>query len=291
MVDKEAPVPVVKQCRLLKVSRSSVYYQRAPVSEEDLVIMQLIDEVHLGRPFLGSRRMVDELADLEVKVNRKRVQRLMRLMGIRALYPKPRTSMPAKRHTIYPYLLADLDVTRPNQVWVADITYTPMARGFAYLVAIMDLHSRKVLSWRLSNTMDVCFCLEALHEALDRYGAPEVFNSDQGAQFTSGSFTSILEQHNVQISMDGKGRWIDNVFIERFWRSVKYEEVYLYGYEDLRAARAGISRYIAYYNTERRHSSLEKQTPDEVYHQQVSITPPLIPPVPASGGMTARPCS
>ena len=291
MVDKEAPVPVVKQCRLLKLSRSSVYYRRAAVADEDLVTMRRIDEVHLRRPFLGSRRMTDELEKHGYQVNRKRVQRLMRLMNSRALYPKARTSMPARGHTIYPYLLADLEVTRPNQVWVADISYIPMVRGFAYLVAIMDLHSRKILAWRLSNTMDVRFCLEALQEALERYGLPEVFNTDQGAQFTSAAFTSILEQHNVQISMDGKGRWIDNVFIERFWRSVKYEEVYLYGYEDLRAARAGIRRYIAYYNTERRHSSLEKQTPDEVYHQHQSVALPLIPPVPASGGVTARPCS
>jgi putative transposase len=291
MVDKEAPLSVVKQCELLKISRSSVYYQSVPVSEEDLVIMRLIDEVHLRRPFLGSRRMVDELAGHDVKVNRKRVQRLMRLMGLQALYPKPRTSTPAKGHTLYPYLLADLEVTRPNQVWVADISYIPMARGFAYLIAIMDLHSRKILAWCLSNSMNTCFCLEVLQEALERYGSPEVFNTDQGAQFTSAAFTSILAQHNVQISMDGKGRWIDNVFIERFWRSVKYEEVYLHAYEDLRAARAGINRYIDYYNRERRHSSLDRQTPDEVYHQHLSIQPPLIPPVSASGGLTARPCS
>ena len=228
MIDRESSVSLVKQCQLLGISRSSLYYQPVAVSDEDLELLRLIDEIHLQRPFIGSRRMVDELGDLGYCVNRKRVQRLMRLVGIEATYPKPRTSLPAKEHKVYPYLLRNLEVTRINQVWVADITYIPMARGFCYLVAIMDLFSRKILSWRLSNTLGVRFCLTALEEALSTYGSPDIFNTDQGAQFTTEAFTSRLEQHNIQISMDGKGRWMDNVFIERFWKSLKYEEVYLY---------------------------------------------------------------
>jgi len=291
MIDKEAPLPVVKQCRLLKVSRSSVYYQGAAVSDEELGIMRAIDEIHLARPFLGSRRLVDELGDRGLTVNRKRVQRLMRLMGIEASYPKPNTSKAAKGHKLYPYLLRGHEPERANQVWVADISYIPMAKGFAYLVAIMDLYSRKILGWRLSNSLDLRFCVTALTEALNRYGTPEIFNTDQGAQFTSEVFTSVLEQHGVRISMDGKGRWIDNVFIERFWRSLKYEEVYLYAYGDLSEAKQGLGRYIRYYGGERRHSSLGRRTPNEVYHQSTS-TQPLPPlPVPESGPLTPRPCS
>lgn len=215
---------------------------------------------------MGSRRITDELGDKGLVINRKRVQRLMRLMGIAAIYPKPSTSKAAKGHKIYPYLLRGLEPERPNQVWVADITYLPMARGFAYLAAIMDLYSRKILSWQLSNSLDPRFCVTALTEALTKYGLPNIFNTDQGAQFTARAFASVLEQHGVQISMDGKGRWIDNVFIERFWRSLKYEEVYLVAYDDLIEARAGLDRYFGYYNCKRRHTSLSKQTPDEVYY-------------------------
>ncbi len=291
MIDKQALLPVVKQCNLLKLSRSRVYYQKVSVSEEELRVMRLIDEIHLKRPFLGSRRMVDELKDRGSKVNRKRIQRLMRLMGIAAVYPKPKTSVAMKGHKIYPYLLNDLNLERANQVWVSDISYLPMAKGFAYLVAIMDLYSRKVLSWRLSNSLDSRFCVAALKEALETYGKPDIFNTDQGAQFTANIFTDVLVQHGINISMDGKGRWIDNVFIERFWRSIKYEEVYLHAYEDLREARTGIASYIDYYNSERRHSSLDKQTPEEVYHQSMSSQQRFIPPVASQEAPTPRPCS
>ena len=290
MIDKDAVLPIVKQCQLLGVSRSSVYYQPRNVSDEDLTLMRLLDELHLARPFLGSRRLVDELKDRGVPANRKRVQRLMRLMGIEAAYPKPRTSMAGKGHKLYPYLLRDLGVERANQVWVADITYIPMARGFCYLVAIMDLYSRSILSWQLSNTLDVRFCIAALEQALERYGSPEMFNTDQGAQFTAQAFTCILEQQGIRISMDGKGRWVDNVFIERFWRTLKYEEVYLYAYDDLNHARAGIKHYITYYNRERRHSSLGRKTPDEVYSASVNVKPPTLA-VPRGTALTTRPCS
>ncbi len=290
MIDREALLPVVKQCQLLRISRSAVYYQGAAVSDDELAVMRQIDEIHLARPFLGSRRISGELKDRGFTINRKRVQRLMRLMGIAAVYPKPKTSKAAKGHKTYPYLLRGLEPERANQVWVADITYLPMARGFCYLVAIMDLYSRKILSWQLSNSLDPRFCVTALTEALERYGTPEIFNTDQGAQFTSQAFTGVLDQHGIRISMDGKGRWVDNVFIERFWRSLKYEEVYLYAYDDLNEARAGLDRYMRYYNGERRHSSLRKRTPEAVYHEATSN--PSLPslPIPA-GALTPRPCS
>lgn len=291
MIDKESQLPVVKQCQLLGVNRSLVYYQGTSVSDEALAIMRRIDGIHLARPFLGSRRITDELRDDGLKVNRKRVQRLMRLIGIEASYPKPNTSKAAKGHKLYPYLLRGLEPERANQVWVADITYLPMVKGFAYLIAVMDLYSRKILSWRLSNTLDVRFCVTALTEALDRHGTPELFNTDQGTQFTSEVFTGLLEQNGVRISMDGKGRWVDNVFIERFWRSLKYEEVYLYAYVDLREAKQGLGRYMRYYNGERRHSSLGRRTPNEVYDGATS-TRPLSPlPIAGSGALTPRPCS
>jgi len=275
---------------LLGVSRASVYRQTAAVSDEELAVMRAIDEIHLARPFLGSRRIADELKDRSFTVNRKRVQRLMRRMGITASYPKPRTSKAAKGHTIHPYLLRGLELSGPNQVWAADITYLPMARGFCYLVAIMDLYSRKILSWQLSNSLDPRFCVTALTEAFECYGEPEIFNTDQGAQFTSQAFTSVLDQHGVRISMDGKGRWIDNVFIERLWRSLKYEEVYLYAYNDLNEARAGLTRYFGYYNGERRHSSLGKQTPAAVYGEATSN--PVLPTPPMSArAVTPRACS
>jgi len=275
---------IARQCSLLSVSRATAYYQPVPVSTETLNIARAIDEIHTALPFLGSRRMVDELEDREMRVNRKCVQRLMRIMGITAIYEKPKTSLPGKGagHQVYPYLLAGVEIDHPNLVWATDITFIPMAAGFAYLVAIMDVHSRRILSWRLSNTPDARFCIDALQEALERYGPPEIFNSDQGSQFTSTAFTRVLEEAGIRISMDGKGRWIDNVFIERFWRSLKYEEVYLHAYDDVREARRGIERYMAYYNLQRRHASLDRQTPEQAYNPSVTSRP-FQPAVHASG--------
>ena len=265
MIDRTHSLPVSRQCQLLGLNRSTVYYQPIGASDEDLQLMRRIDEMHLKRPFYGSRRIRDWLQDEGFAVNRKRVQRLMRQMGITALYPKANTSRPGKGHKIYPYLLKGLEIDRPNQVWATDICYVPMARGFVYVVAIMDWYSRKVLAWRVSNTMDADFCVEALEEALRRYGAPEIFNTDQGAQFTSEAFTGALKAAGIRISMDGKGRWVDNVFVERLWRSLKYEEVYLKAYETVAEARQGMANYFRFYNRERRHQSLNRQTPDQVY--------------------------
>jgi putative transposase len=261
-------LPKTRRCELLDVARSSAYYRAEPVSEEDLELMRLIDEIHLRWPFYGSRRLRDALQEHGHTVNRKRIQRLMRQMGLRALYPRQRTSQPGKGHKIYPYLLRGLSIERANQVWATDICYIPMAKGFMYLVAIMDWHSRRVLSWRLSNTLDTDFCIEALEEALQRFGTPDIFNTDQGAQFTSEAFTGLLKEHGIQISMDGKGRWVDNVFVERLWRSVKYEDVYLRAYETPTELRAGLARYFQFYNTRRRHSALDRRTPDAVYFDQ-----------------------
>ena len=257
-----------RRCELLDVARSSAYYRGEPVSEADLAVMRLIDEIHLQWPFYGSRRMRDELEERGHTVNRKRVQRLMRQMGLRALYPRRRTSQPGKGHKIYPYLLRDLSIERANQAWASDISYIPMAKGFMYLVAIMDWYSRRVLSWRVSNTLDAHFCIEALEEALQRFEAPEIFNTDQGSQFTCEAFTDVLKGHAIAISMDGKGRWVDNVFVERLWRSVKYEDVYLRAYETPTELRAGLARYFGFYNTKRRHSALDRRTPDAVYFDQ-----------------------
>ncbi len=265
MINKDNDLPITRQCELLSLNRSTVYYRLQDVPEMDLKLMRRIDEMHLKRPFYGSRRIRDWLQDEGYDINRKRVQRLMRQMGIRALYPKPRTSKPGKGHKIYPYLLRDLVIDRPNQVWATDISYIPMAKGFVYLVAVIDWYSRKVLSWRLSNSMDTDFCVDALEEALSRYGCPDIFNTDQGAQFTSEAFTDVLKEAGIDISMDGKGRWIDNVFVERLWRSVKYEEVYLKAYETVAEARTGIGTYFQFYNSERRHQSMNRQTPDQVY--------------------------
>lgn len=290
MIDNTDSLPVTRQCELLGVPRSTAYYQPATVTDETLTIVKAIDEIHTRLPFLGSRRILDELEKTGLFVNRKRVQRLMSLMGITALYQKPRTSRPGygKGHRVYPYLLGDLETRGPNHVWVADITFIPMAAGFAYLVAIMDLHSRKILTWRLSNTPDARFCVEALEEALQRFGKPEIFNTDQGSQFTSIAFTSVLEGNGVRISMDSKGSWIDNVFIERFWRSIKYEEIYLHAYENVAHARIGISRYIAYYNGERRHSSLDRLTPNQAYDaaEPRMIIPPTSNPSSSTGQWT-----
>ena len=265
MVDRKDPLPVVRQCQLLAVPRSTFYYQRQGIAEDDLALMRLIDECHLKHPYYGSRRIRGWLEDRGQRVNRKRVQRLMRSMGITALYPKRNLSRRNQAHRIYPYLLRGLPIERPNQVWAADVTYVPMAKGFLYLVAIIDWYSRKVLSWQLSNTLDADLCIEALQQALATYGQPEIFNTDQGCQFTSEAFTSVLQAHGIRISMDGKGRWVDNVFVERLWRSLKYEEIYLKAYESTAQARASIGRYMAFFNTERRHQSLERRTPDTVY--------------------------
>lgn len=272
MIEKEAELSVVKQCALLGLNRSSVYYEAVPAKEAELFLMRLIDELHLKLPFAGSRRMMSELAVRGYVVNRKRVQRLMRVMSIEAICPKPGTSRANKQHKIYPYLLHGLKIEKPNQVWAADITYLPMARGFAYLVAIIDVYSRKILVWKLSNSLDVRFCLEALEDAIKYYGTPDIFNTDQGAQFTADAFTTTLLQHNIRISMDGKGRWKDNVFIERFWRTLKYEEVYLHAYTDLNDARNQLHAYMAYYNQQRTHSSLAHQPPETVYTQSTNMT-------------------
>ena len=253
MIDRENGSSVTRQCELLSLSRSTAYYRPSGESEGDLALMRRLDEMHLQRPFYGSRRLRDWLQDEGQCVNRKRIQRLMRQMGMRALYPKASTSRPAAGHKIYPYRLRDVVIERPNQVWATDVTYIPLARGFVYLVAIMEWHSRKVLAWRLSPTLAADFCVDALEEALSTYGAPAIFNTDQGAQFTSEAFTGVLEQAGVDISMDGKGRWIDNVFVERLWRSLKYEEVYLKAYGSVAEARSGIGEYFGFYNRERRH--------------------------------------
>ena len=266
MVDRQNPsLSITRQCSLLDISRSGLYYQPKGISEEDLALMKLIDRQYLLTPFYGARKIAACLKSQGHLVNRKRVRRLMRLMGLRAIYRRPRTSKPAPGHKIYPYLLGGLKVTRPNQVWSADITYIPMARGFLYLVAIIDWYSRYVLSWRLSNTLDAGFCVEALEEAL-RKGRPDIFNTDQGAQFTSEAFTGPLEQHGIKISMDGKGSYNDNLFIERLWRSVKYEEVYLKAYQDGRDARISLGNYFRFYNTERPHQALGYRTPAEAYN-------------------------
>lgn len=257
---------VTRQCALLGVSRSTAYYRPQEAAPADLALMAEIDRIHLAHPFYGSRRVRDELADRgHGVVNRKRVQRLMATMGVAALYPRRRTSAPGTGHKIYPYRLRGLAIDRPNQVWAADICYVPMARGFMYLVAVMDWHTRKVLSWRLSNTMDPAFCVEALEAAIAGFGCPEIFNTDQGAQFTATAFTDVLDAHGVTISMDGKGRWLDNVFIERLWRSVKYEDVYLKAYDTPRALERGLDDYFRFYNSRRRHAALGRRTPDAVY--------------------------
>jgi putative transposase len=262
----------------------------APLSARDAELLLAIDKIHTARPFLGSRRIVDELEDEHWSVNRKAVQRLMRKTGIEAIYQRPTTSRAGSgaSHRVFPYLLAGVPIERPNQVWAADITFIPMPVGFAYLVAILDVYSRRVLAWRLSNTMESRFCVEALEEAIELHGVPEVFNTDQGSQFTSADFTSVLEGHGVAISMDGKGRWIDNVFIERFWRSLKYENVYLHAYEDLVAARRGIGAYMAYYNGRRRHASLGRRTPDRVYAGEGQGEVPATRHVRSSGVLTPR---
>jgi putative transposase len=264
---------VRRQCALLGLARSGVYRPPLAANDNDLALMRRLDELFTAWPFLGSRRMAALLRVEGRAVNRKRVQRLMRRMGIAALGPKPRTTKPAPGHKIFPYLLRELTIERPNQVWAADITYIPIGRGFLYLVAVIDWASRAVLAWRLSNTMDVSFCVSALEEALARFGRPEIFNTDQGSQFTSAAFTGTLAAAGIRISMDGRGRWMDNVFIERLWRSLKYEDVYLKGYADGREARAGIGAWIAFYNGARPHQALGNRTPMAVWCDGVADPP------------------
>ena len=268
MIDRGHALPLVAQARQLGISRGSIYYLPRPVSGTDLTVMRRIDELHLLYPFAGSRLLRDLLRHEDVNVGRLHVATLMKRMRIEALYRRPSTSKPAPGHKIYPYLLRKLAVTRPNQVWATDITYIPMARGFVYLVAIVDWFTRRVLAWRVSISLDSEFCIEALEEALARYGKPAIFNSDQGSQFTSTTFTAVLHREKISISMDGKGCWRDNVFVERLWRSVKYEEVYLNAYASVPDARAGIGRYIGFYNAVRPHSALGGRTPDQIYFHQ-----------------------
>ena len=265
MISRYHPLPLTRQSQLLELSRSSLYYEAAPISDRDLELMRAIDELHMKHPFMGSRSIRDQLQDKGYQVGRQHVSTLMKKMGIAALYKKPRLSKPHPDHKIYPYLLRGMEFTRANHVWAADITYLPMARGFCYLVAIMDWASRKVLAWRLSNTLDASFCVEAVQEAIARYGVPDIFNTDQGSQFTSDAFIGILESYGISISMDGKGRWMDNVFIERLWWSVKYQDVYLKAYGSIAEARKGLREYFEFYNTQRRHQSLDRRTPDDVY--------------------------
>jgi putative transposase len=268
MIDPDLALSVSRQCELLGVARSSYYYERAGTeSEENLELMRLLDEIYLAHPENGQRMMVRALTRRGIVVNRKRVRRLMRLMGLRSLSPQPKTTVPNKAHPVYPYLLRNVVIDHPNHVWAADITYVPFKKGFWYLVAIMDWHSRKVLSWRLSNTMTSDFCVAALHEALALYGTPEIFNTDQGSQFTSEDFTKVLKDAEVKISMDGVGRAIDNVFIERLWRTLKYDHIYLNPADNGITCRSGIATYLRYYNEERPHSSLGDATPDEVYYE------------------------
>ena len=269
MIDRDHELPVTRQAALLKLSRSSLYYRPRPVAPADLAVMRRIDELHLDYPFAGSRMLRDLLRGEGVDIGRGRVATMMTRMGIEALYRRPNTSKPAPGHKIYPYLLRSMAVDRPDQVWAMDITYIPMARGFVYLAAVVDWFSRRVLSWRVSITMEVGFCLEAVEEALALHGRPEIFNTDQGSQFTSAAFTGVLLDNAIAISMDGKGSWRDNVFVERLWRSVKYEEVYLRAYDSVAEARISIGRYLNFYNRKRPHSSLDARTPDRAYFDRL----------------------
>jgi putative transposase len=272
MIDRTHPLPITRQAEALGMARSTVYALPTPVSGRDLDLMHRIDRLHLEMPYAGSRMLRDLLNQDGIEVGRKHVATLMKRMDIEALYRKPKTTKKHPQHRVYPYLLRGLSINRPNQVFAMDITYIPMARGFVYLVAVLDWYSRKVLSWRVSITMDVHFCLEALQEAIDVHGVPEIVNTDQGSQFTSQAFTGLLKQYGIRISMDGKGAWRDNVFIERLWRSVKYEEVYLHAYDTVSDSRAGIGKYFNLYNRRRPHSSLKRKTPDQVYYSQQPLT-------------------
>jgi putative transposase len=265
MIDRSHDLPLARQAEALGISRGSIYYQPQPVPAADLTVMRRMDELHLDFPFAGSRMLRDLLVAEGFTIGRLHLSTLMKRMGIEALYRKPNTSKPTPGHKIYPYLLRKRPITRPNQVWAMDITYIPMARGFVYLAAVVDWFSRRVLAWRLSITLEVAFCIEALEEALAHYGRPEIVNTDQGSQFTSHDFTRELLKNDIAISMDGKGAWRDNVFVERLWRSIKYEEVYLKAYDSVSEARASLGRYLAFYNGRRPHSSLDRRTPDQAY--------------------------
>lgn len=273
MIDRTHDLPITRQAKALGLARSSVYYLPRPVPPADLTLMRQIDQLHLEYPFAGSRMLQGLLAADGYQAGRLHVATLMKRMGIEAIYRRPNTSKPAPGHKIYPYLLRKLPVTRPNQVWAMDITYIPMRRGFVYLAAVVDWFSRRVLSWRLSITMEADFCIEAVEEALARYGKPEIFNTDQGSQFTSEAFTGLLIKNDIKISMDGRGAWRDNIFVERLWKSVKYEEVYLHAYDKVSKARASIRRYLTFYNTRRPHSSLNRKTPDHAYFNQPTPIP------------------
>jgi putative transposase len=271
MIDRTHDLSLAKQAEILKISRGIIYYEPEPTSAADLAIMRRIDELHLELPFAGSRMLRDLLAAEGSRMGRRHVTTLMQKMGIEAVYRRPNTSKPAPGHKIYPYLLRKLTIDRPNQVWATDITYVPMARGFVYLCAVMDWFSRRILAWRLSNTMEAEFCVETLEDALARHAKPGIFNTDQGSQFSGTAFTGVLIRNEISISMDGKGAWRDNVFVERFWRSVKYEEVYLYAYDDVPQARASIGRYLEFYNTRRPHTALDRRTPDQAYFNPLPL--------------------
>ena len=271
MIQKIHPLSKLRRCELLNISRWSIYYQPKSVSDTDQTLMKLIDETHTAKSFLGSRRIVDSLADDHNQVvNRKRVSRLMKVMGVQAIYPKPRTTQSNPQHKVYPYLLRNMNIDQSNQVWATDITYIPMAKGFIYLTVIMDWYSRKVLSWRLSNSMDTSFCIDALEEAIYRYGRPIIFNTDQGSQYTNEAFTQVLKDNDIRISMDGKDPWRDIVFVERLWRSVKYEEVYLNAYESMSEAKQSLQKYFKFYNQNRKHQTL-KAKPDQVYYESIKL--------------------
>jgi len=271
MIDREHDLPLTKQAKTLNISRRSLYYVPELVRPADLALMRQMDELHLDFPFSGSRMLRDLLAADGSKVGRRHVTTLMRKMGIEAAYRRPNTSKPAPGHKIFPYLLRGLTIGRPNQVWATDITYIPMARGFVYLCAVMDWFARRILAWRLSNTMEAEFCVEVLEDALAKHGRPEIFNSDQGSQFSGTAFTGVLIKNEIAISMDGKGAWRDNVFVERFWRSIKYEEVYLRAYEDVPEARQSIGRYLDFYNGRRPHTALDRRTPDQAYFNPLPL--------------------
>ena len=273
MIDRTHQLSLSSQARALGISRGSIYYKARPVSSADLALMHRIDELHLAYPFAGSRMLQGLLLGEGYKVGRLHVSTLMKRMGIEAIYRRPNTSKPAPGHKIYPYLLRSLAVIRPNQVWATDITYIPMARGFVYLACVVDWFTRRVLSWRLSITLEVDFCVEAVEEALARHGKPDIFNTDQGSQFTSIAFTQVLKDAEISISMDGKGAWRDNVFVERLWRTIKYEEVYLHAYSNVPEARAAIGKYLGFYNSKRPHSSLDGKTPDQAYFNALSPIP------------------
>jgi putative transposase len=271
MIDREHDLPITKQAEILCISRGSVYYLPRPVPEADLAIMRRLDRLHLEFPFAGSRMLKGLLAAEGCKIGRRHVKTLMRRMGIEALYRRPRTTKPEPGHKIYPYLLRGVEITQPNQVWAMDITYIPMERGCVYLAVVLDWFSRRVLSWQVSITMEAAFCVETLEDALARHGKPEILNTDQGSQFTGAAFTGVLIKNRIAISMDGKGAWRDNVFVERLWRSVKYEEVYLRAYDTASEARASIGRYLDFYNRRRPHSSLDGSTPDHAYFTPLSL--------------------